>query len=278
MLDSSQVVNTDRKVNNAIKLSVRLLQKAAWGSMAASLTVIGSTIMVPTLSRQLCTIVFKCFGFSGITAAQVDDVMSKIVWSNLRDFMAQQVTQTVAIWGSVATLTLFTAVGGIPLAVTAPFLEIIPAARMITKCACDVILILQAAYNAGGRAATLKHIQESSIIYSARRMTPDTAGASVSRKHQVHSAVQEMFPIFTVRVWKGLEISSIQLKVEEIIKQYKFNLDTEHDLSRLSLTSTDTSLSTDLEDLKALKEEATRLNGPAELPGVLAVELPANTT
>lgn len=68
--------------------------------------------------------------------------------------MAQSVSQSLAVWGGVVVLTLLTGFGGIPVAVCAPLMEMQPAARMILKCACDLILILERAHTVAGQLAT----------------------------------------------------------------------------------------------------------------------------
>ena len=215
--------------------------------MSTSLTVFGPTISTPTISKILCYIVFKCFGFSEVTPSQIEGIMSSVVWNNLGRFMLQQLSQSITVWGSVATLTLFTAVGGIPLAVTAPMLEIVPAARMVTKCACDIILILHSAYSEAGPRATVEQIRQASKLYSSKRVRAP-GGRFTSRRKQVHDEVHALLPVMTVKVYKGLQIHAVTTGIEEIIDRNKFGR--EDDLPKLSLDTLDSDDLGDLEDLK----------------------------
>jgi hypothetical protein len=111
----------------------------------------------------------RCFGFVEVKTEDVDSIMSKVVWWNLAKFMAHTVSQSTLVWGGVVALTLFTVVGGIPLALGAPLMEMVPAARMIVKCACDLILILERAHTLAGKLATKDHIKQATMEYTIQK-------------------------------------------------------------------------------------------------------------
>ena len=218
---AAQVADVESKIDLAMTESVRLLRTAGWTSMADAPVVFASTIATPTISRVLCNNVLRCFGFPNVKSEDVDDIMSKVVWWNLAKFMAHNLSQTLAVWGGVAALTLTTGVGGIALAVAAPLLEVIPAARMIIKCACDLIIILDRAFSAGGKTVTIEHIRQASKEYTTR-FVDATGESSTSRRKKVHKAIEELIPLITLKFYKGLQIATVQAGMREIIKGNRF--------------------------------------------------------
>jgi hypothetical protein len=230
---AAQVIDVEQKIKLAVTECVRLLRHAEWTSMATSPLVFASTVSTPTISRLLCNNIMRCFGFIDIMAEDVDGIMSKVVWWNLAKFMAQSVSQSILIWGGVATLTLFTLIGGIPLAIGAPLLEVLPAARMIIKCACDLIIILDRAFSNGGKTATKEEINHASKEYTSK-ISIDTGSAGCSRKSKVHQEVEELIPIMSWKFYKPMQISKLQSGVGEIIERNRFGLSD----NKLDLTAT----------------------------------------
>jgi hypothetical protein len=213
---AAQDIDVDQKIKLSITESVRLLRHAQWTVVVASPMVFASTVTTPTISRLLCTNVMRCFGFLKVEVANVGDILSAIVWRNLAKFMAQTVGQSVLVWGGVVALTLFTVVGGILLAIGAPLMEILLAARMIIKCACDLIIILDIAFNRGSKSATAADIREASKEYTHKQRSDDGMILD-STIGKVHKEVEALIPIVSHKFYKPLQISKLQAGMEDII-------------------------------------------------------------
>jgi hypothetical protein len=167
----------------------------------------------------------------------------------------------MAIASGIVVLTLSTIVGGIPFAVAMPFLEVLPATRMIVKCACDAILILHAAYSTYGRIATAEQIIRASQLYSSKTLRVEEVPGkpkNISRQRRVHDQVHKLIPKMPTQFYKGLQIAAISAGMESIINGNTFSL--EKDISRLSLESYDSSLSFDFDDVQSWKEAAAEVS------------------
>ncbi|KAG9527209.1 hypothetical protein KCU93_g5369, partial [Aureobasidium melanogenum] len=156
---AAQVVDTDPKVRQAIDESIRLLRHGVYASSIGAVTIVGPAVSTPTISRILCDNILKCFGFPKIDPASVNNIMNKIIGWNLYGFLAQQVSQSLTLGAGVAILCLITLGGATPLVAALSLLEVPTAGRMIIKCACDLILILDRAFKHGGKFVTSQEIE-----------------------------------------------------------------------------------------------------------------------
>ncbi|MCJ1306945.1 hypothetical protein MMC25_000589 [Agyrium rufum] len=185
-----------------------------------------------------------------ITIDEIEKITRKILTGNLRAFMLQEVAQNIALWGGMATLTLFTVFGGVPLFIGASLMEAAPAAQMVVKCACDLILILDKAYHDGNGTVTKAGIEEVVEWYCRGGDGKDRAGArgengtgksekmrspqpdlmttttttkkdartkARSLQSRVHREIAGLIPIASVKFWKGFQISRIRIGMEDIV-------------------------------------------------------------
>ena len=175
----------------------------------------------------------------------VDNIMNKIIWWNLKRFMAQSVRQTIATWGIIGFG------GGIPLVAGAPLLEAPPAARMVVKCACDLILILDRAFKHGGKFVIGKDIEEASREYIAEstdQPADSTAIETKSRRKRVHAEIEELIPLR--KFYKYIRIARIQRGMEDIIEKHRFGPGDSESYDLMSIMSSSTFTSSEDPEVK----------------------------
>lgn len=218
---AAQIVDMDLKIQLAVDETVRLLCAAVTTASVGSGLVFTSAVSTPSYSRILCSTIVRCYGLAAAKnhsrEEEIDHLMHKVVWSNLAPFMAQTVTQTVLIWSGVAALTLFTYFGGIPLAASAPLLEAPAAARMIVKCACDLVIIIDRSFQFGGKQMTGAQIQRASMEYL---QPPPGPGEFRSRRRQVHQEINDLIPTLSslsIKIHKKSFLSKLGDGIREII-------------------------------------------------------------
>ena len=90
-LVSAQVADLNLKIDLSIDQTVRLLRTEMKSLIFP--TVVGP----PTLSKVICETVLRCFGLTKAEANQVDAIMEDIVWPNMVKYMAQHITQNLAV-------------------------------------------------------------------------------------------------------------------------------------------------------------------------------------
>ena len=214
---AAQVIDVEPKINQAIEESIRLLRHGVWASSVGAVGIVVPSITTPTISRILCDNILICFGFPKINPASVNNIMNKIIGWNLIRFLAQQVSQSVTLGSLVAGLTIVSLGGGAPIIGLMSLLEAPAAARMIIKCACDLILILDRAFKHGGKFVTSTDIELASREYVAK---PSEKGRS--KRKEVHARVMKLIPIVSKRFWNSVRISKIKVGMDEIIRSNRW--------------------------------------------------------
>ncbi|THW54725.1 hypothetical protein D6D20_09997, partial [Aureobasidium pullulans] len=214
---AAQVIDVEPKIKQAIEESIRLLRHGVWASSVGAVGIVVPSITTPTISRILCDNILICFGFPKINPASVNNIMNKIIGWNLIRFLAQQVSQSVTLGSLVAGLTIVSLGGGAPIIGLMSLLEAPAAARMIIKCACDLILILDRAFKHGGKFVTSTDIELASREYVAK---PTEKGRS--KRKEVHARVMKLIPIVSKRFWNSVRISKIKVGMDEIIRSNRW--------------------------------------------------------
>ncbi|CAD0113833.1 unnamed protein product [Aureobasidium uvarum] len=176
-----------------------------------------STVSTPTISRMLCDNILRCFGFPKIDPASVNNIMNKIIGWNLKRFLTQQVGHWGLASGSMAVV-IVTAGAGTPLLAGLSLLEASSAARIIVKCTCDLILILDRAFKHGG-----KFVTGSDIELARREYVTTQAQGSWSKRKQVHAQVVRLIPVISKKFWNAVRISNIKVGMEEIIQNNRWS-------------------------------------------------------
>lgn len=121
------------------------------------------------------------------------------------------------------------------------------AARMVIKCACDLIVILDKGFRDCGGPPTMQSLKQISKHYARNRIQVANCDGSLtykSRRTLVHAEVDETFPIhaglaLAVKVHTTKQISAIRDGCRDIIYKHRFQEEEDlmHSLSTLSLSS-----------------------------------------
>ncbi|KAF4478988.1 hypothetical protein CGGC5_v012775 [Colletotrichum fructicola Nara gc5] len=267
---AAQVPDIDAKMDQAIEKTLKLLRATVAAAGIGLGTGVVSAMTTPTISKLLCQeIAHGSFGIPKASIGDINDVLSGVVWRNLAPFMAMSLSQSFIIWGGVICLTCTTVVGGIPLAFGAPLLEAPAAVRMILKCACDLILILDQAFSQYGKGVTKENIKAVAAMYLKSRVKTMKDGVEIekSRKRAVHGAVNDLVPWFSNRAFEAYSRKTMPKYREglrEILRENRFQpgafaefeLDDDLTLEQNSVSSLSLANSEDDKDIKLFNGES----------------------
>ncbi|KAH0421262.1 hypothetical protein CcaCcLH18_13537 [Colletotrichum camelliae] len=266
---AAQVPDIDAKMDQAIEKTLKLLRATVAAAGIGLGTGVVSAMTTPTISKLLCQeIAHGSFGIPKASIGDINDVLSGVVWRNLAPFMAMSLSQSFIIWGGAICLTCTTVVGGIPLAFGAPLLEAPAAVRMILKCACDLILILDQAFGQYGKGVTKENIKAVAAMYLKGKVKIMKDGVEIekSRKRAVHGAVNDLVPWFSKRAFEAYSRKTLPKYREglrDILREYRFqpgvitelDLDDDLTLGENSISSLSLALSEDEKDMKLFRGE-----------------------
>ncbi|KAK1638557.1 hypothetical protein BDP81DRAFT_316147, partial [Colletotrichum phormii] len=224
---AAQIPDVEAKIDQAVEKTLKILRTAVAAASAGLGTGIISSMTTPTLARILCREIAQgCFGLPEASIAEMDTILASVVWKNLAPFMAQSLSQSVVIWGGAVCLTAFTLVGGIPLAMGAPLLEAPAAVRMVLKCACDLIIILERAYRSGGKTVTRDEVRLVAAAYMKSKVTVLKDGVQVegSRKRAVHGEVNDLVPWMSrraIEAHQGKSLPKYRRGIKSILLRFR---------------------------------------------------------
>ncbi|EXF74204.1 hypothetical protein CFIO01_06798 [Colletotrichum fioriniae PJ7] len=226
---AAQVSDIEAKVAQAVKKTLRLLRSVVVAASAGFGTGVVSAVTTPTISRVLCREIAQgCFGLPDRVIKDMDEILAAVVWRNLAPFMAQAVGQSIFVCGGAVCLTLFTAVGGIPLAAGAMLFEAPAAARMFLKCACDLTLVLESAYRSGGKTMSSKRVEQAANTYAKSNFTVIRNGVSVtkSRRGAVHQAVNDIVPMFSalaIKAFLSESTEKLERGIQDVLVRHRLD-------------------------------------------------------
>jgi hypothetical protein len=145
-------------------------------------------------------------------------------------------------------------------------LAVPPTARMLFKCACDMILILERSFRYQGKYVSVKQIEDAAVYYTTA-MTTTFAGKELLLQKHVHDEVDRLVPL--TKVTAGIKFSKLRPGLEDIIYKNRF-LKTEPDKSSQSRPMVAEIGGTQIAELEGVQS-------PVELPGAKRqpTELPA---
>ncbi|KAI8237114.1 hypothetical protein K4K54_001060 [Colletotrichum sp. SAR 10_86] len=266
---AAQVPDIDAKMDQAIEKTLKLLRATVAAAGIGLGTGVVSAMTTPTISKLLCQeIAHGSFGIPKASIGDINDVLSGVVWRSLAPFMAMSLSQSFIIWGGAICLTCTTVVGGIPLAFGAPLLEAPAAVRMILKCACDLILILDQAFGQYGKGVTKENIKAVAAMYLKSRVKTMKDGVEIekSRKRAVHGAVNDLVPWFSKRAFEAYSRKTLpkyREGVREILREHRFQpgafaefeMDDDLTLAQNSFSSLSLPNSEDDKDIKLFNGE-----------------------
>ncbi|KAJ2990028.1 hypothetical protein NUW58_g3162 [Xylaria curta] len=217
---AAQVLDVDQKIDQAITEVMRLGTHAIRTAMVPLPA--SGLIGTPTVSRILCEHVIQCFGFPKATPEAVEEIMSKVVMKNLKSFMRVSLMQfgsisAVAVGAAIPTLGIGLLVGVAGCILAGP-----PTARMLLKCACDMILILERSFRYEGKYVSIKQLEDAAVYYTTA-MTKKLDGTPILLQKHVHEQIEQMVPLAQVSV--GVQFGKLRSGLQEIIYMNRFNQD-----------------------------------------------------
>ncbi|KAI1353999.1 hypothetical protein F5Y01DRAFT_34828 [Xylaria sp. FL0043] len=215
---AAQVVDVEQKIDQAITEVMRLGTHAIRTAMVPLPA--SGLIGTPTVSRILCEHVIQCFGFPKATPEAVEEIMSKVVMKNLRSFMRVSLTQ----FGSISAVAIGAAIpsGGIGIiaGIAGCILSAPPTARMLLKCACDMILILERSFRYQGKYVSVKQLEDAAAYYTTT-VTKKLDGKPILLQQNVHDQIDQMVPLKNVGV--GFKFGKLRSGLQEVIYMNRYD-------------------------------------------------------
>lgn len=259
---AAQVVDVNQKIDSAITECMRLGTHAVRTAMVP--LPFSGIIGTPTVSRIICEHVLQCFGFPKALPAEVEEIMSRIVLGNLKQFMSVTITQFFVASGAAIGLAIATMGAGILLGAAGCMIAAPPTARMLFKCSCDMILILERSFRYGGKYVSTKQIEDAAKQYTT--ITTTTFGGKTKRlQEQVHDEIDKLIPLMQIGL--GIRFNKLRSGFEQILYRNRFDRPPEYE--------EDDPLSEKMAELEASYETPAELSTQserrAELPGTSAV-------
>ncbi|KAJ3579964.1 hypothetical protein NPX13_g602 [Xylaria arbuscula] len=217
---AAQVVDVEQKIDLAITEVMRLGAHAIRTAMVPLPA--SGLIGTPTVSRILCEHVIQCFGFPKATPEAVEEIMSQVVMKNLKGFMRVSLTQ----FASISAVTLGAAIpsGGIGViaGIAGCILSTPPTARMLLKCACDMILILERSFRYQGKYVSVKQLEDAAAYYTTA-MAKKLDGSPILLQQNVHEQIDNMIPLKKVGV--GFKFGKLRFGLQDIIYLNRYDRD-----------------------------------------------------
>ncbi|KAF7561120.1 hypothetical protein G7046_g3046 [Stylonectria norvegica] len=294
---AAQVVDVDQKINSAITECMRLGTHAI--RTAAVPLPFSGMIGTPTVSRLICEHVLQCFGFPKTAPVEVEKIMTSIVMGNLKNFMAVSVSQFIATTAIAIGVGIPTLGIGVIVGAAGSLWAMPPTARMLLKCSCDMILILERSFRYEGKYVSLKQIEDAAKYY-VNSSIKTFSGKDKLLQQQVHDEIDQMIPLKSIKI--GFKFNKLRNDVERIIYNNRFGKPPDYDSlkssSSLAINKTPAELSVGREvselagdtvqptpnpdAVKFLKDESDALRPAVELDSTELVESPdtsvSNTT
>ncbi|KAK5073607.1 hypothetical protein LTR64_007255 [Lithohypha guttulata] len=280
---AAQVVDVNQKIDSAITECMRLGTHAVRTAMVP--LPFSGMIGTPTVSRIICEHVLQCFGFPKAMPEEVEDIMSRIVMGNLKQFMSVSMTQFLVVSTAAAGLAVGTMGIGAILGVAGSFLSTPPTARMLLKCACDMILILERSFRYSGKYVSVRQIEDAAKQYTAITTTT-FAGKTKRLQEHVHDEVDRLIPLMKVAI--GWRFNKLRTGFEAIIYKNRFDRPPEYEeddslaqrLAELEVSTTEpVELPTDNDNRRAElsgTSEVAELEGVQSIPTTGVSELPGS--
>ncbi|WAO97035.1 Hypothetical protein NCS54_01474000 [Fusarium falciforme] len=215
---AAQVVDVEQKINSAIIECMRLGTHAI--RTAAVPLPFSGMIGTPTVSRLICEHVLQCFGFPKAAPTEVEQIMKDIVLGNLRSFMAESLAQFATVSAVAVGVAIPTAGVGVILGAAGCLWGLPPAARMLLKCSCDMILILERSFRYNGKYVSVKQIEDAAKYYMRTTIKTFNEKEKLLRT-QVHDEINQLIPLKRLSV--SFNFNKLRNGIEEIIYRNRFS-------------------------------------------------------
>ena len=227
---AAQVVDLDQKIDSAVTECMRLGRHATRTAMVP--LPFSGIIGTPTVARILCTNILTCFGFPNVEPHLVADIMQNIVFGNLAKFAATSAAYFLGVGGATTATTLFGGPAGIAVGALGCLLASPPTARMLLRCGCDVILILELAFTTNNRYVSETQIAKAAKYYVS--VLVKRSGKVQTIQSKVHNEVDELTPLLKVGTPVGVIFGKLRAGMTEIIESNSCRSKDQQGLPKLS--------------------------------------------
>ncbi|KAH7136237.1 hypothetical protein EDB81DRAFT_77274 [Dactylonectria macrodidyma] len=214
---AAQVVDVEQKINSAITECMRLGTHAI--RTAAVPLPCSGMIGTPTVSRLICEHVLQCFGFPKATPEEIEQIMSDVVMGNLKTFMKVSMMQFAIVGAATLGAAIPTAGIGAVVGIAGCIWGLPPTARMLLKCSCDMILILERSFRYDGKYVSVKQIEDAARYYTTSTIKT-FAGKEKRLQQQVHDEIDELVPLKNLTI--GFKFNKLRSSVEDTIYSNRF--------------------------------------------------------
>ncbi|KAI1743923.1 hypothetical protein F4680DRAFT_470427 [Xylaria scruposa] len=214
---AAQVVDVEQKIDQAVTEVMRLATHAARTAMVPFPG--ASLIGTPTVSRILVEQVLQCFGFPKAKPEAVERIMSEVVMKHLKSFMKVSLPQ-FAIFTAASIAGGPIGIGAV-IGIVGNILSVPPAARMLFKCACDIILILERAFRYQGKYVSVKQIEDAAVYYTTET-TKTFSGKGVLLQEHVHAEIERLIPLKNYRL--GFKFGKLREGLQDIIYMNRYDM------------------------------------------------------
>lgn len=259
---AAQVMDVEQKIDSAITESMRLGTHAIRTAMVP--LPFSGMIGTPTVSRLICEHVLQCFGFPKAAPDAVEEIMSRVVMGNLKDFMKVTLSQFGAVAITAVGVAVPTMGIGIIVGAAGSLFASPPTARMLFKCACDMILILERSFRYQGKYVSVKQIEDAAIYYTTA-MTKTFSGKEVLLQAHVHDEIDRLIPLKKVSV--GWRFAKLRGGLQDIIYMNRFDKKAEGPRSSNALSEAPTTVVPELDAKEPIAELAASPVEPQEVEG-----------
>ncbi|KAI9730883.1 MAG: hypothetical protein M1834_005601 [Cirrosporium novae-zelandiae] len=213
---AAQCCDVDLKVDEAITEALRLYFHAV--SAAISPSPIPSSISTYSMSTTVCAETLRCFGFQKIRPEAIDAIIRNIVWSNI-NWWSSLARNTLNL--GLATLCgIFTFGPGAAIGAVGGIFEAVPTAKVIIRCSCDIILILERAFaHAQGDIVWEDSIKRAAEAYADRNMKLAGCKELQSRADLVHEEINNSLGCWDIK--RCFQPARIRKILEDVINNHR---------------------------------------------------------
>ncbi|KAJ5777168.1 hypothetical protein N7520_000414 [Penicillium odoratum] len=257
---AAQIIDRELKIPLSAKSIVEILFQDAigWHRMLRAF-LLGDVIVTPIISQALCKEIIGCFGLTSVSSKSMATVLSRVVLSNLAKFVAHSIGKD--IWNLLAVGSQFL------MSMGPPMMKYWPAARMIIKCGCDLIIIVDGSIGlAGSLPVTLEHIDQMQTEYA---VGSDSDERPRFRRAHVHSQIERKFPNDKA-FYRTLDKDTASADIIEIIEADRMQVE-EGSLLANKRTSNATAMNEKLAPDSLLRSDFEALSEELEGPGWVEV-------
>jgi hypothetical protein len=147
--------------------------------------------------------------------------------------MVHSITQFVIVSAVTIGVGIATAGIGAILGTASCLLGLPPAARMLLKCSCDMILILERSFRYEGKYVSVKQIEDAARYYTTTTIKT-FAGKEKRLQQQVHDEIDSLIPLKKMHI--GFRFNKLRDSIEDLIYASRFGKPPDYPASPISST------------------------------------------